>query len=204
VDGSRVASLTPELQKKLIDGVHAEVGSRSVDESAAERDEVLLGLIELRSKPVKTVMAPNERSVSAGEGLKFCFFVCALSTAEASQRRRRKTTIKHEKENIMNQSHPNTTSTFPASRVSQTLPGHGFPTVEALVGSYDLATRRRMIQKFFLVVRKKNSETGSGAHRRAPIPAISAALSSACFLPMTLSLPKTLRLAGDRAPRPRA
>jgi 3-hydroxyacyl-CoA dehydrogenase len=42
--------LTPEVQKKLIDGVHAEVGSRSIDELAAERDEVLLGLIELRKK----------------------------------------------------------------------------------------------------------------------------------------------------------
>jgi 3-hydroxyacyl-CoA dehydrogenase len=42
--------LTPEVQKKLIDSVHAEVGSRSVDELAAERDEVLLGLIELRKK----------------------------------------------------------------------------------------------------------------------------------------------------------
>jgi 3-hydroxyacyl-CoA dehydrogenase len=40
--------LTPELQQKLIDGVHAEVGSRSIDDLAAERDEVLLGLLELR------------------------------------------------------------------------------------------------------------------------------------------------------------
>src|SRR5882724_1602465 len=40
--------LTPELQKKLVDGVHAEAGSRSVDELAAERDDILLGLIELR------------------------------------------------------------------------------------------------------------------------------------------------------------
>jgi 3-hydroxyacyl-CoA dehydrogenase len=42
--------LTPEVQKKLIDSVHAEVGSRSVAELEAERDEVLLGLIELRTK----------------------------------------------------------------------------------------------------------------------------------------------------------
>src|SRR4051794_12179190 len=42
--------LTPELQRKLIAGVHAEVGSRSVDELSAERDEVLLGLLELRNK----------------------------------------------------------------------------------------------------------------------------------------------------------
>jgi carnitine 3-dehydrogenase len=42
--------LTPELQQKLIAGVHAEVGSRSIDDLAAERDEVLLGLLELRGK----------------------------------------------------------------------------------------------------------------------------------------------------------
>src|SRR5580658_6037460 len=42
--------LTPEVQRKLIDSVHAEVGSRTIDELAAERDEVLLGLIELRAK----------------------------------------------------------------------------------------------------------------------------------------------------------
>jgi 3-hydroxyacyl-CoA dehydrogenase len=42
--------LTPEVQKTLIDGVHAEVGSRSIEELEAERDELLLGLIELRTK----------------------------------------------------------------------------------------------------------------------------------------------------------
>ncbi|HMH26341.1 MAG TPA: 3-hydroxyacyl-CoA dehydrogenase NAD-binding domain-containing protein [Gemmatimonadaceae bacterium] len=47
-------TLTPELQKKLIDGVHAEVGSRSIAELEAERDEILLGLIELRTKRPRT------------------------------------------------------------------------------------------------------------------------------------------------------
>jgi 3-hydroxyacyl-CoA dehydrogenase len=42
--------LTPELQRKLADGLHAEVGSRSVAELEAQRDEVLLGLLELRRK----------------------------------------------------------------------------------------------------------------------------------------------------------
>ena len=41
--------LTPELQQKLVAGVHAEVGGRSIDDLAAERDEVLLGLLELRA-----------------------------------------------------------------------------------------------------------------------------------------------------------
>jgi 3-hydroxyacyl-CoA dehydrogenase len=51
--------LTPEVQKKLIDSVHAEVGSRSIDDLAAERDEMLLGLIELRTKGPKTPAAPK-------------------------------------------------------------------------------------------------------------------------------------------------
>jgi 3-hydroxyacyl-CoA dehydrogenase len=46
--------LTPEVQKKLIDSVHAEAGSRSIAELEAERDEVLLGLIELRNKSAKS------------------------------------------------------------------------------------------------------------------------------------------------------
>lgn len=48
-------TLTLELQKKLIDGVHAEAGSRTIDELEATRDEILLGLLELRSKPPATV-----------------------------------------------------------------------------------------------------------------------------------------------------
>jgi 3-hydroxyacyl-CoA dehydrogenase len=51
--------LTPEVQKKLIDSVHAEVGSRTIAELEAERDEILLGLIELRTKGAKTPAAPK-------------------------------------------------------------------------------------------------------------------------------------------------
>ena len=53
--------LTPDLQRKLIDGVHAEAGARSVDELAAERDEVLLGLLELRTKSPSSVKKENKR-----------------------------------------------------------------------------------------------------------------------------------------------
>jgi 3-hydroxyacyl-CoA dehydrogenase len=42
--------LTPEVRRKLIDGLHAEVGSRSIPELEAQRDEILLGLLELRRK----------------------------------------------------------------------------------------------------------------------------------------------------------
>jgi 3-hydroxyacyl-CoA dehydrogenase len=48
-------ALTPEVQKKLIDSVHAEVGSRSISELEAERDDILLGLLELRRKHEKPV-----------------------------------------------------------------------------------------------------------------------------------------------------
>src|SRR3954463_5555650 len=42
--------LTADVKHKLIDGLHAEVGSRSIPELEAERDEILLGLLELRRK----------------------------------------------------------------------------------------------------------------------------------------------------------
>ena len=41
--------LTPEVQKILTDSVHEEVGSRTIQELEAERDELLLGLLELRA-----------------------------------------------------------------------------------------------------------------------------------------------------------
>jgi 3-hydroxyacyl-CoA dehydrogenase len=40
--------LTPEVRKKLIDSVHGEVGSRTLEELEAERDDMLLGFLELR------------------------------------------------------------------------------------------------------------------------------------------------------------
>ncbi|MGC2222142.1 MAG: 3-hydroxyacyl-CoA dehydrogenase NAD-binding domain-containing protein [Methylocella sp.] len=46
--------LTPELRQKLIDGVHAEVGSRSIQELAEERDRILLGLLALRAHAGKS------------------------------------------------------------------------------------------------------------------------------------------------------
>ena len=51
--------MTPEFQQKLIDSVHAEVGSRSIEELEAERDELLIGLVQLRNKRSETV-APCE------------------------------------------------------------------------------------------------------------------------------------------------
>jgi hypothetical protein len=47
------------VQKKLIDSVHAEVGSRTIAELEAQRDEVLLGLLELRNKVDKKSAAPT-------------------------------------------------------------------------------------------------------------------------------------------------
>jgi 3-hydroxyacyl-CoA dehydrogenase len=56
--------LTPEVQMKLIDSVHAEAGSRSIDELASERDEVLLGLIELRNKVAKSSRTKSKEPVA--------------------------------------------------------------------------------------------------------------------------------------------
>ena len=42
--------LSPEVQKKLIDSVHAEVGSKTIEELEAARDELLLGLLGLRAR----------------------------------------------------------------------------------------------------------------------------------------------------------
>ena len=58
--------LTPAVRQKLIDGLHAEVGSRSVDELEAQRDEVLLGLLELRTKSMKKAPVALSKSARAG------------------------------------------------------------------------------------------------------------------------------------------
>jgi hypothetical protein len=55
----------PEVQKKLIDSVHTEVGSRSIDSLAAERDEMLLGLLELRIRTEKAFQTDG-RDAKAG------------------------------------------------------------------------------------------------------------------------------------------
>ena len=57
--------LSPEVQKKITDSVHAEVGSRTIDELAAERDELLLGLIELRAR-IENVPAVAQRAARVG------------------------------------------------------------------------------------------------------------------------------------------
>ncbi|GLQ49977.1 3-hydroxyacyl-CoA dehydrogenase NAD-binding domain-containing protein [Dyella flava] len=52
--------LTTEVQKKLIDSVRAEVGSRSIEELEAERDAILLGLLELRARQPESVAGYGE------------------------------------------------------------------------------------------------------------------------------------------------
>src|SRR3981081_3288354 len=56
--------LTPDVQRKLVDSVHAEVGSRSIAELEAQRDEVLLGLIELRKKVAKSSQTKSPEPVA--------------------------------------------------------------------------------------------------------------------------------------------
>jgi 3-hydroxyacyl-CoA dehydrogenase len=51
--------LTPDVQKKLIDSVHTEVGSRSIADLETQRDEILLGLLELRRKYEESSEVPQ-------------------------------------------------------------------------------------------------------------------------------------------------
>src|SRR5207248_11449067 len=60
--------LTPEVQRKLIESVHAEVGSRTIAELEAERDEILLGLLELRTKRPETA-ASRKMHAAAGRAV---------------------------------------------------------------------------------------------------------------------------------------
>jgi ribosomal protein L29 len=45
--------------------VRADVGSRSIDELAAERDELLLGLLELRTKPANATAAKRATALAS-------------------------------------------------------------------------------------------------------------------------------------------
>lgn len=51
--------LTPELQETIIRGVLEEIGNRSVDQLGKERDELMLGLLRLRSKLTKKPKTPR-------------------------------------------------------------------------------------------------------------------------------------------------
>ena len=57
-------ALSPEVQTKLIDSVRTEVGSRTIEELEAERDEILLGLLELRAKHSDAI-APRKSPLAA-------------------------------------------------------------------------------------------------------------------------------------------
>src|SRR5712671_1038462 len=58
--------LTADVQRKLIDGLHAEVGSRSISELEAQRDDILMGLLELRNTYEKSTAMPL-RTARAGK-----------------------------------------------------------------------------------------------------------------------------------------
>src|SRR5580698_5604126 len=62
--------LTPEVQKKLIDSVRAEVGSRSIEELSAERDEMLLELIVAHDDggALRNIQASGQNGLARGHG----------------------------------------------------------------------------------------------------------------------------------------
>jgi 3-hydroxyacyl-CoA dehydrogenase len=57
--------LTPAVRNKLIAGLHEEVGSRSIAELEAERDEVLLALLEARRR-IEKAPTTSASAVAAG------------------------------------------------------------------------------------------------------------------------------------------
>jgi len=56
--------LTPAVRSKLIAGLHEEVGSRSIAELEAERDEVLLRLLEARREVEKAPAATKSAAAA--------------------------------------------------------------------------------------------------------------------------------------------
>jgi 3-hydroxyacyl-CoA dehydrogenase len=52
-DLGTLTEFTPGIKRMIIDGVLQESGDRSINQLAQERDEVLLGLLSLRSKQIK-------------------------------------------------------------------------------------------------------------------------------------------------------
>jgi 3-hydroxyacyl-CoA dehydrogenase len=63
-DLGKVTEFSPEVKQTIIDGVLQESGGRSLDELAHERDEVLLGLLALRTKRAN-VATTAKRTVQA-------------------------------------------------------------------------------------------------------------------------------------------
>ena len=62
--------LIPELQETIIRGVLEEVGNRSVDQLGKERDELMLGLLRLRSKLTKKLRTPRRSPAHLTDGRK--------------------------------------------------------------------------------------------------------------------------------------
>jgi 3-hydroxyacyl-CoA dehydrogenase len=56
--------LTPAVRQKLIAGVHEEVGARSIAELEADRDEILLALLEARRRVENTAAAGKAAAAS--------------------------------------------------------------------------------------------------------------------------------------------
>ena len=59
-DLGALTEFTPQIKQTIIDGVLREAGNRSIDQLAHERDEVLLGLLALRSKQSQTSQNATE------------------------------------------------------------------------------------------------------------------------------------------------
>src|SRR5258708_38141129 len=57
-------NITPELKQKVIDGVMREAGGRSVEELANEENQVLVGLLYLRSQNGCNTVCVRQRAAA--------------------------------------------------------------------------------------------------------------------------------------------
>jgi hypothetical protein len=61
-DLGKITEFSPEVKQTIIDGVLQEAAGRSLDQLAAERDDVLLGLLALRTNQATASPAAKKRA----------------------------------------------------------------------------------------------------------------------------------------------
>jgi 3-hydroxyacyl-CoA dehydrogenase len=59
-DLGTITEFSPAVKQTIIEGALQEAGNRTIEQLEHERDEVLLGLLQLRNKPAKASLAPKK------------------------------------------------------------------------------------------------------------------------------------------------
>jgi DNA-binding beta-propeller fold protein YncE len=65
-DLGTITDFSPQIKQTIVDGVLEEAGTRSIDQLAQERDEVLLGLLALRAENAGPSVASEKTATSGG------------------------------------------------------------------------------------------------------------------------------------------